>query len=302
MIEAPAFAKSEAARARARGQSAALDLARRLPALTLAARAAASLLHGAHGGRRAGSGETFWQFRPFVSGEAAQSIDWRRSSRDDRLYVREREWEGAQRLWIWADLSPSMVFGSTLAQQAKCDRALVLTLALADALARGGERVGYLGLTRPQNARDLIERIGLALAQEAAANGENFDDLPPPIVLHGRERAVLIGDFLVDPALFEARLAALAGDGARGHIVMIADPLEEAFPFAGQTEFYDEDGAILRAGRAEQLQQIYLNRLRAHRERLGACARARGWTLALHVTDRPAAEALLALQTAIAAD
>ncbi len=87
----------------------ALDLARRLPALTLSARqAAASAQAGLHGRRRAGVGENFWQFRPFIPGEAAQNVDWRRSARDDRLYVRQREWEAAQVLWVWADLSGSM--------------------------------------------------------------------------------------------------------------------------------------------------------------------------------------------------
>ncbi|MEA2858496.1 MAG: hypothetical protein QOC72_535, partial [Methylobacteriaceae bacterium] len=31
-------------------------------------------MHGVHGRRRAGSGENFWQFRPFSFGEPAQRI------------------------------------------------------------------------------------------------------------------------------------------------------------------------------------------------------------------------------------
>ena len=45
----------------------ALTLAQRMPRLILESRrVAASLSHGIHGRRRAGIGETFWQFRPFV--------------------------------------------------------------------------------------------------------------------------------------------------------------------------------------------------------------------------------------------
>jgi uncharacterized protein (DUF58 family) len=85
---------------------AALNLAGRMPRLVLEARrVAATLSHGIHGRRRSGIGETFWQFRPFVTGEAAQRVDWRRSARDDRLYVREREWEAAQNVWLWIDRS-----------------------------------------------------------------------------------------------------------------------------------------------------------------------------------------------------
>ena len=43
----------------------------------------------------AGSGETFWQFRPFVSGEPVVRVDWRRSAREEHAFVREREWEAA---------------------------------------------------------------------------------------------------------------------------------------------------------------------------------------------------------------
>ena len=63
-----------------------------LPALMLSAeRLAASLTAGAHGQRRAGTGEDFWQYRPATQGDTARSIDWRRSARSDGQFVRDRE-------------------------------------------------------------------------------------------------------------------------------------------------------------------------------------------------------------------
>ncbi|MBB4199136.1 DUF58 domain-containing protein [Rhodoblastus sphagnicola] len=276
---------------------AAVDLARRLPGLTLSARhAAASVAAGLHGRRRAGMGENFWQFRPFISGEAAQNVDWRRSGRDDRLYVREREWEAAQVLWVWADLSPSMNFRSTLAENTKADRALVLALALADACVRGGERAGWLGVTPLFSSADVIERLALALLAEARRDGDAFPDLPPVARLRPREKVALIGDFLVEPEKFDATLARLSAQGARGCALMVFDPVEQSFPFAGQTEFFDESGAKLRAGRAEDFSELYAQKLAAHRAALADSARARGFTFALHATDRPATEALLRLR------
>ena len=74
----------------------ALALAARLPELLVAAkRIAANVMLGVHGRRHPGPGETFWQFRPYGSGEPVRLIDWRRSARDDHLYVREREWEAS---------------------------------------------------------------------------------------------------------------------------------------------------------------------------------------------------------------
>ena len=60
-----------------------------------AKRIAQTVAHGIHGRRRAGPGETFWQFRQFQSSDTARQIDWRRSASSDHLYVREREWEAA---------------------------------------------------------------------------------------------------------------------------------------------------------------------------------------------------------------
>ena len=59
-------------------------MAARLPSLVVAAKKVAqSVMYGVHGRRRAGPGENFWQFRPFISGEPAAGIDWRRSARED---------------------------------------------------------------------------------------------------------------------------------------------------------------------------------------------------------------------------
>src|SRR5215217_1672916 len=156
---------------------AALSLSARMPRLVLEARrVAATLAHGLHGRRRAGTGETFWQFRPFVAGEAAQRVDWRRSARDDRLYVREREWETAHTIWFWIDRSPSMAFASDLAQAPKIERGLVLGMALADIFVNAGERVGLLGLMRAHASRQIAEKI----AETIAADPSGLDDDLPP--------------------------------------------------------------------------------------------------------------------------
>jgi uncharacterized protein (DUF58 family) len=61
-------------------------LAAGMPRLILESRRiAATIIHGLHGRRRAGSGENFWQYRRFVMGEPAARVDWRRSARDDFL-------------------------------------------------------------------------------------------------------------------------------------------------------------------------------------------------------------------------
>jgi uncharacterized protein (DUF58 family) len=282
----------------------AFALAAKLPSLIVAAKeVAATVVHGMHGRRRSGIGETFWQFRPFVAGESTTGIDWRRSARDDRIYIREREWEAAHTVAIWIDRSPSMGFISNLALQSKSDRALVLGLAAADLLVRGGERVNLLGLTRPLASRSIVAQFAEAMIAEERTAGYKAAELPPNLVLPPRSHALLISDFLSDPAQIAARIKALAARGAHGYLVMIADPAEETFPFAGHTEFLDVDSsARLRVGQAESFRRDYIGRLAAHREAIRQAAHQRGWTLLLHRTDRPASEALLALRMRLEAD
>ncbi len=271
----------------------ALSFAARLPALMLEARRVAASVVGVHGRRKAGPGESFWQFRALAAGESANRIDWRRSARDGRLFVREREWEAAHSLWLWIDRSASMGFRSGLAGAAKIDRAFVLGFALSEMLVEAGERVGLLGLTPARAGRRIVEQLAEAMATDQAGLTQ---DLPPPMPISSFAEAVIITDALGEAADWTARLAAIAANGARGHLVLIVDPVEETFPFSGQTVLYDpQAGEDLRIGEAADWREAYLNRLRQHRAALQAATHDMGWTLTVHHTDRPASEALLRL-------
>lgn len=278
---------------------ASLDLAARLPRLVLEARRVSASIHGIHGRRRAGPGETFWQYRPLVSGESASRIDWRRSARDGHLFVREREWEASHAIWLWIDRSASMGFSSSLAMASKVDRALVAGFALAEAMVEGGERVGHIGLTRAVASRRIIESLAQAILVDRRG-GE--DDLPPAQPLPRLADAIIITDGLSPAEALASRIATMASSGARGHILLIADPIEETFPFSGQAELFDlEDGVSLRVGDAGSWGEEYRRRLAFHREAIREACRRAGWTLTLHRTDRPASEGVLRVASLIAA-
>src|SRR5499426_4787375 len=168
------------------------SLAASIPRLILEARrVAATVIHGLHGRRRAGSGENFWQYRRFVAGEPAHRVDWRRSARDDHLYVREQEWEAAHTVWIWPDRSPSMVFTSKLAQESKLDRTLVVAFALAEVLVHAGERVGVPGLMRPTGSRNVLDKFANAVVHDPTER----PSLPRAFAPSSLSEIVLISDF-----------------------------------------------------------------------------------------------------------
>lgn len=263
--------------------------------LVEARRVVNTVMAGWHGRRRRGIGENFWQFRPYVEGEAIARIDWRRSARDDHTYIRDREWEAAHTVWLWSDPSPSMLYKSRAATVSKESRALVLVLALAELLSRSGERIAWPGLTDPFTARNGAERIAGRLAHAPLLPAR--PDLMP---VRRFSDIVIASDFLDAFDEIQAWLEPLARRGVRAHLVEVADPAEESFPYSGRTEFRDpETGERLTAGRAETLQHDYRIHYLARRDQLAAWCKRLGWSFTVNHTDRLASEALVKVHLAM---
>jgi len=272
-------------------------LAASMPRLILESRKiAATVIHGLHGRRRAGSGENFWQFRRFVSGEEARRVDWRRSARDDHLYVREQEWEAAHTIWIWPDRSPSMTFTSKLSNESKLDRALVIALALAEVLVEAGERVGLPGLMRPTGSRAVIDRMAESLIHDPSERGS----LPQGFAPSSLSEVVVLSDLWSPVEDIRKTITQLSANGSQGHLVQIVDPAEETFPYSGRIEFIEPEGfGEITAGRAENWRVDYTARLARHRDEIRAETSRLGWSFTIHRTDRPANDLLLALHARI---
>jgi uncharacterized protein (DUF58 family) len=272
-------------------RSEAESLAGRLPPLLVAAeRVAATVAQGVHGRRRVGQGDSFWQFRPYLPGDPASRIDWRETAKTDKPYIRENEWDAAQSVWLWADRSPSMHWASSRTLPQKAERAALLALALAALLQRGGERVAALVPGhRPSAGRQALDRLAGTLAAETGS-------LPAVLPLPRHAELVLIGDFLGPLDETRRLVSAYLDRGVDGHLVQLLDPAEETLPYAGRIRFEGLEGeASLLVSRADAIRERYQERLAEHRAGLGEIARSAGWSMMRHHTDRPAAEALLAL-------
>ena len=261
------------------------------PLMVEADHLAASVSLGVHGRRRAGIGESFWQFRRYASPDSSAAIDWRQSAKSQHIFVREREWEAAQTVWFWRDASANMSFKSgAVTKQTRAD---LLLLALASLLVRGGERVGFAGMEgAPASSRLALTRIGRAMF----ASGRSA--LPPPVPFARGNQLVWFSDFL-DEAVFGA-MQKLSERGVEGHLVRIVDPAEEDFPYSGRTRFespHGEQGEIF--GRAERVRPSYRARFTAHGERVAQAAAKLGWTCTVHRTDHVPQAVLIALHAAI---
>ncbi len=260
--------------------------------LVEAQRIAVSVTGGWHGRKRRGIGDTFWQFRPYDAAEGLARIDWRRSARDDTLYVRDQEWEAAQTVCVWADSSLSMLYRSDTVEVSKQSRALVLALALVEVLAKSGERVGWPGVTRAMSNRNAAERI----AAELALAKDDFNPFPQTSQLRNRSNLVVISDFLEPAEQTIKRIDQLAQEGISGALVQVYDPVEELFPFTGRTEFRDpETGGVLTYGRAETIRDDYTALFSARSEALANRCKRLGWHFVRHSTASLASTALVAL-------
>lgn len=261
------------------------------PLLVDAERLASAVSLGIHGRRKAGMGETFWQFRRFRAEDPSTAIDWRQSAKSQHLFVREREWEVAQSVWFWRDGSAGMRFAS--GETSKLERASLLALALASALVRGGERVALLGEGRaPASSRAVLRRMAHALGDVKRPS----ESLPPDAPVSRNAQFVWLSDFLAPMDAIESALRRMTQSGLGGQLVHIIDPAEEDFPYSGRTRF-EAPGQDLREtlGRAETVGPAYRARFKAHAETVALLAGRLGWNYLAHRTDKPPQTALAAL-------
>ena len=269
-----------------------------LPPLLVSAERLASMISlGVHGRRKSGMGENFWQFRRFQAEDPSTAIDWRQSAKSQHLFVREREWEAAEAVWLWRDGSAGMRFKSDYSDTTKIERASLLALALGTLLVRGGERIALYGDGRaPATGRKALNEI----AHELTENAPRDEALPPDAPASKNSSFVWFSDFLSPLGEIEATLRRLARSGLNGHLVHIIDPVEEDFPFAGRTRFESPVGRVSEIfGRAENLQSAYRARFRAHAQTLRDLAQRLGWGYLAHRTDKRPETALIALFEAL---
>ncbi|MDP2696589.1 DUF58 domain-containing protein [Thalassospira sp.] len=273
------------------------SLAARLPQLVdESRRMATSLRSGLHGNRKVGPGSDFWQFRPYVTGDPASQIDWRRSARSDHTFIRQTEWQASHTYWIWPVMGSSMFWSSDPYISEKADRALVLALALADLLVGNGETVGTFDgeHTRITSAHHL-EKLAHAMLASPGAMTEVTATLQP-----GRKHSVVVlSDFLEfawPGSPLSQTLKFLTSSQNDGGLVQILDPAEVSPPFEGRVDLLDTRAKIVyRSEKFEDVRDGFESRARLWRARIQDAARDNNWLYDRHITAESANAALLTL-------
>ena len=246
--------------------------------------------YGLHNRKRSGLGERFWQYRAYETGEDASKIDWRRSARGDQLYVKEKELESLRDYNIWIDCASSMKFLSTLGQEDKLTRAIIIGLAIADLILRSGDRVGLLGSSAPSSSHVALKKIAHQLEEHIVSN---FNSSIPLLARPSkRSKIIIISDFLNNSANLKDTLNYYSNFEISGLIIMINDPCEVAFPFSGETQFFNtENNQHYYAGEAQHIAKQYHQVFEKHKLHTQKIAIENRFQYYHHITNQSVDEA-----------
>jgi len=252
------------------------------------------LWRGLHHSPQQGFSAEFSEYRQYVPGDDPRFMDWKVAARSDRYFIKKFEEETNLRCHMLMDVSASMNYGD--AGVTKLDYARTLAATLSLFLMNQGDAVGltlfdqgiaeYLpARNRTSHLHAIIQHLqkvqpgrGTSLGMSLRASGE---------LVRRRALVVLISDFLAPLDELEAELSWL---GVMHHDVVafqILDPKEIAFPFDQPALFKDVESGRQVLLDPTIMRQRYVERFRAHQEKLQAICARQGVEYLLGRTDAP---------------
>lgn len=136
-----------------------------------------------------GKGLEFDSYRDFAPDDDAHDIDWKASTRTNKLLVKQYIEERDLKIMFIIDVSNNMLFGST--EKLKCEYAAELSAALAHLILDYGDRFGFVFFN---------DKIIKAVMPERGERQFDMlvDDLSNPLTYGGIVEIEKILDFLLD--------------------------------------------------------------------------------------------------------
>jgi len=258
-------------------------IAAQIDALILKAeRIADQVVYGGHARRKSGSGETFWQFREYTQDDDARHIDWRQSAKSDRIFIKQKEEEKAQKALFWSCGAESMRYQRDGTMD-KAEAAQTLALALGVLTVRGGDQVGEFERGRAGHSETALHQLAESLVREREATLPEVTSALPR-----NAHVFLCGDFLAPLDEIEAVFERIEAKTRKGVVVQVLDPVEIEFPFSGRVEFQDlAVDETVQIDHAVSVRDVYMERFEAHCRGLKTLCARLGWHYLLHRTDKP---------------
>ncbi len=207
------------------------------------------LLHGDHLSLVPGHGSEPGDSRAYTPGDDVRRIDWNVTARTNEVHVRDTIAERELEVWLVADLSASLEFGT--ADCRKRDLAAASAAALGFLTSRGGNRLGALVVNSgnsatvpPRGGRAHLMGVLHRLVSEEIPDGGGPTDLGAALhrltgIARRRSLVVVISDFLATPG-WDRALGVL---GTRHDLlaVEVIDPRELELPPVGMLDLVDPE-------------------------------------------------------------
>ncbi len=258
------------------------------------------LLAGKHRSTTKGGCSEFAQHRPYAPGDEVRQIDWQVYARNDRYFIKRFEEETNLQALIALDASGSMRFG--METGSKYEYARRTAACLSRLLLHQRDAVGAVVLHEQQarfvpprqHAAHLRAILGMLQAIEPGGSA----GLGGPIRiaaarLRRRGMFILLSDCFGD---LDELAEGLRVVRARGHDILVFNvlaPEELDFRFRRWSEFrsLEVSGQRLRLEPAA-VREEYLQKIRAHLQRVEALTMELGGDYVRLTTDRPLGDAL----------
>lgn len=267
-------------------------LAGHLPGLLLKAEQIAATINvGQHGRRRAGTGEDFWQFKSYSTGDERSQIDWRQSAKRGDIYIRQKELESSENAWFWINQKPTMHFQSEAATLSKLHYTKLITLTLCVLLNKADENFGILGkMEKAAHGAAHLEAISDALLADTVI------DLPQATKTSrstAKSKIILLSDFLQPIEELHAQISQIAAHKSEGTLLHIADPAEISLPYSGRVSFLDMTGEpAIDFKRVQNIQEDYRQAFKDHQNAVMKLAKQFDWRYKFLTTEQPLAGAV----------
>lgn len=194
-----------------------------------------------------GRGVEMEEIREYGFGDDVRDIDWRVTARKEKpytkVYLEERDYE----IYVWLDLSPVMMFGSSV--ELKAVTAAKIAALLGWVSLNNKDRFGCVifdgrqsWLFKPKHDRSYLAAVFKRIAatgEKALSQTENIDAERKKSLkllqanLKGKANTFLISSFGGWGDAFDAEIASVA-EKSRLFLVDVFDKLEEQAPAAGQ--------------------------------------------------------------------
>ena len=185
-----------------------------------------------------GKGLEFDGYRDFSPDDDAIFIDWKASSRANKLLVRTYVEERDLKILFVMDVSDNMLFGST--EKLKCEYAAELAAALSHLMINSGDAIGFvffnekvIKLVPPLKGIKQFEAFVGELSNPLNYGGisdiKNVIDALMAYINKSIDAVFLISDFIRVQEDFSKTLAAFS-DRFETTALMVKDPLDKTLP------------------------------------------------------------------------